>query len=138
MFATDFDISGDEIDRTGHFKPWAAATLALDKRLFEIDYHMEKVRAMEAKYGPRVRIAWQHEEDWFTLETTDPALSVDALIEEFELVPKDAYHRRCATANSVRRHEGNHNEQDAYHGRSHVRNMGAGGGRGDHIARRGG
>ena len=93
-----FDITGDVIDMSGMFRPWAQATIQLGKRLFEIDYHVGKMREVEKKYGPRVQVQWYHDEDWFTLASVDPNLSVEEIVAEFGLVPKRQYHARCEAA----------------------------------------
>ena len=86
-----YDISGDLLDRSGARTQWTDAVLHLSKRLFEIDYHIEKARRIEKKYGTRVRIVWQHEDDWFTLASLDPDLAVEHIIKEFELTPLTEY-----------------------------------------------
>ncbi|MCZ7649060.1 MAG: carbon-nitrogen hydrolase family protein [Planctomycetota bacterium] len=93
-----YDITGTELDHSGAYRGWAQYNLNLDKRLFEIDFHMKKIRALEQKYGDRVELTWFHDEDWFTLASRDPELSTAALIEEFELVPRRPYHKRCEDA----------------------------------------
>ena len=93
-----FDVSGEVLGASGMFRPWAEAVLPLDKRLFEIDYHVQKTRAIEKKYGRRVEIVWYHDEDWFTLASTDPELPVDEIIREFELTPLHDYLARCEAA----------------------------------------
>ena len=93
-----YDISGDTIAESGMFQPWAQATLYLGKRLFEIDYHMDKVRQIERKYARRVLIQFYHLEDWFTLTSVDPDLSTEDIIAEFDLLPLHPYHARCERA----------------------------------------
>jgi len=93
-----YDITGEVLARSGMFQPWAQATLHLGKRLFEIDYHMDKIRRVEQKYGRRVLIQWYHDEDWFTLTSVDPNLGTEDIITEFEMVPLRAYHARCDRA----------------------------------------
>lgn len=97
------DISGDVLGKSGARSQWAEAVVHLDKRLFEIDYHIPKARAIEAKYGPRIELKWFHEEDWFTLASLDPELSVDDLIEEFELLPLSRYLPRAEAAQRAAR-----------------------------------
>ena len=77
--------------------------LRLGKRLFEVDFHIEKVRQIEARYGSRVQVVWQHEEDWFTLASLDPELSVEEIIREFELTPLTEYLVRAEQANAAAR-----------------------------------
>ena len=90
-----YDIAGDEITTTGKFQPWTGAELPIGARLFEIDFHVKKMRAIAAKYGPKVHIVWYHDDDVVTLTSLDPDLTVDDLITEFGLTPHSAYHQRC-------------------------------------------
>jgi len=94
-FARIYDITGDALATTGRFQGWAGAAVSLDKRLFEIDYHVKKMRKIQAKYGPRVRVEWIHAEDWVTLESLEASLSVAELIAEYDLTPISEYHARC-------------------------------------------
>jgi predicted amidohydrolase len=93
-----YDITGEVMAQSGMFQPWAQATLHLGKRLFEIDYHMDKIRKVEQKYGRRVLVQFYHDEDWFALTSIDPELSTDDVIAEFEMVPIRPYHARCERA----------------------------------------
>jgi predicted amidohydrolase len=93
-----YDITGEVMDKSGMFQPWAQATLHLSKRLFEIDFHTEKMRQLEQKYGRRVLVQWYHDEDMFTIASLDPELSVEELIREFDLLPLREYHQRCENA----------------------------------------
>lgn len=101
-----YDISGRVLDQSGAYRQWATASLRLDKRLFEIDYHVKTTRKIEAKYGTRVNVEWFHDDDWFTLASLDPHLSVDSIIEEFEMTPLRAYHAKCKEAIEKARRSG--------------------------------
>lgn len=90
-----FDISGDIIDRSGKYCQWAEAVLPMSKRLFEVDYHIKKMREVEQKYGSRIELKWHHEEGWFTLASLVPDLTVEDIMEEFGLVPLKPYITRC-------------------------------------------
>lgn len=93
-----YDITGEVIAASGHFQPWAGAVLPLGKRLFEIDFHTRKARDIQRKYGTKVDIGWRHEDDWFTLASLDPDLTVEDLIAEFGLLPLDDYRIRAQGA----------------------------------------
>ena len=93
-----YDITGEVLAESGYFQPWADAALHLGKRLFEIDYHTDKARRLQQKYGGRALVHWCHEESWFTLASQDPDLSVAELMEEFGLVPLRTYLSRCEQA----------------------------------------
>lgn len=93
-----YDISGDVLSASGHFQQWAGAAIPIGKRLFEYDFHLKKVREIQQKYGPRVEVVWFHEDDWFTLVSLDPELTVEDLMAEFGLTPLDAYRVRATRA----------------------------------------
>ncbi len=98
-----FDISGDIIATTGKYRRWAGAVLPVGKRLFEIDFHIGKMRKIKQKYGPKVSIQWYHDDDLVSLASLDPELTVADLIDEFELTPHTAYIRRAQNAQDKRR-----------------------------------
>jgi predicted amidohydrolase len=93
-----YDITGEVLSVSGQFQPWAGAALPVGKRLFEIDFHTRKARDIQSKYGERVEIRWYHEDDWFTLASRDPALTVEDLMVEYGLTPLDAYRQRAKKA----------------------------------------
>ncbi|MCP5116825.1 MAG: carbon-nitrogen hydrolase family protein [bacterium] len=93
-----YDITGRVLASSGRFEPWAAAALPLGKRLFEIDYHTRKAREIQKKYGAKVRVTWYHDDDWFTLASLAPELTVADLITEFGLTPLDEYRQRATRA----------------------------------------
>ncbi len=93
-----YDITGQVLATTGHAQQWAGAALPLGKRLFEVDFHMQKARAIQQKYGPRVEVVWFHDDDWFTLASVDPNLTTEDVIAEFGLTPLDDYRVRANKA----------------------------------------
>ncbi len=93
-----YDITGGVLASSGYYRHWAAAVLPLGKRLFEIDFHIEKMRQIEAKYGSKVQITWLHDDDWVTLASLDRDLTVEDLIAEFGLTPLDDYRTRADKA----------------------------------------
>jgi len=98
-----YDITGDVLATTGIFQHWTWADLNLGKRLFEIDYHVKKVRQIIDKYGSKVRVNWYHQEDWFTLESLSEDISTAEVIKEFELTPLRQYLPRAERANDEAR-----------------------------------
>jgi predicted amidohydrolase len=93
-----YDITGEVLASSGSYQQWAGAAIPIGKRLFEIDYHTAKAREIQRKYGSRVELVWYHEDDWFTLASLDPNLTVEDLMAEFGLTPLDAYRIRAAKA----------------------------------------
>ncbi len=90
-----YDISGRVIDQSGLFRPWAHADIPLGKRLLELDFHVDKLRQIELKYGPRVVVEWVHDNDWATIASVDPDLPTEDIIEQFELTPLVDYRIRA-------------------------------------------
>lgn len=101
--ASIFDITGEQIATTGKYQQWAGELLPIGKRLFEIDYHVGKMRKITEKYGDKVRVTWYHDEDLVSLTSLAPALTVEGLIEEFGLTPHTAYIKRAQEAQDERR-----------------------------------
>ncbi|MEQ8786481.1 MAG: carbon-nitrogen hydrolase family protein [Pirellulaceae bacterium] len=101
--ASIYDITGDVLETTGKYRRWAGAVLPVGKRLFEIDFHVGKMRRIEQKYGDKVQITWHHDDDLVTLASLDPELTVDDLIVEFELTPHTDYIQRAQQAQDERR-----------------------------------
>ena len=93
-----YDITGEVLAASGTYQQWAGAAIPLGRRLFEIDFHTDKARKIQQKYGPKVDLRWYHEDDWFTLASLDPDLTVEDLEKEFGLMPLDDYRVRAAKA----------------------------------------
>ncbi len=93
-----YDITGRVVASSGAYQQWAAAVLPLGRRLFEVDFHVDKVRALQRKYGSKVDVVWYHDDDWFTLASLDENLTVEDLQKEFGLTPLDEYRRRAGQA----------------------------------------
>ena len=66
-------------------------------------YHVKKAREIQQKYGSRVEVVWFHEDDWFTLASVDPDLTVEDIISEFGLTPLDDYRARATKAINMAR-----------------------------------
>ena len=93
-----YDITGSEVATSGQFQPYATAAIPIGKTLFEVDFHTSKMREVQKKYGSKVEVIWHHEDDWFTLASLDPDLTVQDLIQEFGLVPLNEYRVRAKKA----------------------------------------
>jgi hypothetical protein len=90
-----YDITGDVLASSGKYQEWAGAVVPLGKRLFEIDYNVQKAQQVQQKYGAKVQVAWFHDSDWFTLASLDRDLTVEDLIAEYGLTPMGEYLARC-------------------------------------------
>ena len=93
-----YDITGAVLAASGNYQPWAAAALPIGKRLFEIDFHADKARAIQKKYGSKVELVWLHDDDWFTLASLDLEVTTEDIIAEFGLTPLDDYRVRAGKA----------------------------------------
>lgn len=90
-----YDVTGEVLASSGQYQKWAGAVLPLGKTVFEIDFHVSKMREIQRKYGSRVEVAWYHDDDLVTLASLDPELTVEDLIREYELTPHQDYIRRA-------------------------------------------
>jgi beta-ureidopropionase len=93
-----YDISGEVLSSSGDYQQWAGAVLPLGKRLFEIDFHIEKMRKIQQKYGSRVEVTWFHDDDWVTMTSLDPNVTTEDIISEFGLTPLNDYRVRATGA----------------------------------------
>ncbi len=93
-----YDVSGEVLASSGNYQQWAGAVLPIGKRLFEIDFNAQKVREIQRKHGSKVEVIWFHDDDWFTLASLDPDLTVEDLISEFGLTPLNDYRLRATKA----------------------------------------
>ena len=89
--ASIYDVTGETLATTGKFQQWAGTVVPLGKTVFEIDFHVSKMREIQKKYGSRVEVTWYHDEDLVTLASLDPVLTVQDLIREYELTPHRDY-----------------------------------------------
>lgn len=76
------------------------AKINLDSRIVHIDYNADRVRRLKEKYGPRVKIETASPEAVYFLSSLDPDVSIERMIEEFEIETLDDYLDR---SRSVRR-----------------------------------
>lgn len=93
--AAIYDMTGELIDKSGTYEHFAFAPLNLEKVFCEIDFHVKKVRAMRKKYGDKLHIKFYHDEDWVTIETRSPDLTIKQIIDEYDILPHADYMRRA-------------------------------------------
>jgi predicted amidohydrolase len=89
------DFTGRILASTTRWGRLAVCDLDLDRRLFHTDGQYDKILALQARYGARVRVETLGEEHLFTLECLDPALTPDAVIAEFGLTEYADYIEDC-------------------------------------------
>lgn len=92
------DITGRILASTSRWGRLTTYDLNLDKRLFHTDGQADHLLAIQTRYGKGVRLETFTEEHIFTLESRDPDLSIDEVIEEFDLVEYQDYLARCTVA----------------------------------------
>jgi predicted amidohydrolase len=93
-----YDITGSVLSATGDYQHWTGAVLPLGRTLYEVDFHVQKVRSIQQKYGSKVEVRWYHDDDWFTLASLDPDLTVEDIEKEFGLSPLQQYRIRAGKA----------------------------------------
>jgi hypothetical protein len=101
---------GKIIDRSGRIltttSRWGRLTswdMDMDKRWFHTDGQGEKIVAVQARYGERVRVETLGEEHMFSIESRDPALDADEIVAALGLVEYDDYVARCTGAQQSHR-----------------------------------
>ncbi len=90
-----YDTAGDMIATSGKYEKWALARLNLEKIHCEIDFHVKKVKQIRKKYGRKVKVKYYHNEDWVTIESKSPDLTIKKLVNEFALVSRWDYIKRA-------------------------------------------
>lgn len=83
-----YDITGKVLSASGHYQPWTGAVLPLGRKLYEVGAPKDAVSRIQQKYGPKVEVSWYHDDDWFTLTSRDPELTVDEIEKEFGLISR--------------------------------------------------
>ena len=86
-----FDISGDLIANSGRAEHYAIAPINLEKVFCEVDFNSTKIPAIMEKYGRKVIIKRYYNEDWLTVESHSPDLTINQIIQEFDLLPFKDY-----------------------------------------------
>ncbi len=94
--------TGGEIPqvRSGTVPPIASAVINVDRCLFHLDFNQKKLPDILKKYGAGVEVELHSPEAHFTLASVMDDVTLDDIIEEFELEPWTAYLDR---ARGVRR-----------------------------------
>ncbi len=97
------DNMGRWVARTDRFARWASADINLQRTVFHWDFQGPRVKDVVAKYGRRVNVETFGPEALFTLEPTDPDLSIAEIIGEFGLVTYRDYIARATAAQDAAR-----------------------------------
>ena len=95
--------TGRILAQTSRWGRLAVCDIDLDKRLFHTDDQAKQILPIQTRYGDRVRIETFTEEHLFTLESTDPTLDIEMVVQEFGLVDYQTYIDRCTQAQQAAR-----------------------------------
>jgi predicted amidohydrolase len=95
--------TGRIVAQTSRWSRLVICDIDLDKRLFHTDDQAKHILPIQTRYGDRIRIETFTEEHLFTLESTDPALNVEEVVQEFGLVDYQTYVDRCTRAQQAAR-----------------------------------
>lgn len=94
-YARIIDILGNTMAKSGWYDPVLVHTIDLDIGLFHCDFNATVIPEIRKHYGADIDITMMHEEGLFTLVTNRNDLSVQDVIDQFNLDPLDAYLERC-------------------------------------------
>jgi predicted amidohydrolase len=84
-----------ETTRWGRLTTW---DIDLDKRWFHTDGQAEKILAAQSRFGTRVRVETHGQEHMFSIASLDPALDLETVVAELDLVEYEKYIERCTSA----------------------------------------
>lgn len=89
------DMTGEVLASTSRWSRVAVCDLNLDRALLHTDLQMQKIAAIQARYGDQVVVRTYTEEHLVLLENRLPDRTVQDLMAEFELVSYHDYIARC-------------------------------------------
>jgi predicted amidohydrolase len=81
--------------RFGFGAPVAFATLNFDRAVLFASGNQEKIVGLQEKYGPAISVKFDQDNCTFILESRDPKLAIESLIDQHALVPQRKYFREC-------------------------------------------
>jgi len=85
------DPLGRTLAESSQYGPIIFARIELDARVVHIDYNNRRIPDLKKKYGELVRIETASPEAVYLLTSLHPEVSVNRMIEEFEIETLDAY-----------------------------------------------
>jgi len=86
---------GEVVASTTNYFDYVVADVNLDCRLAHLDYNWPRLRALKAKYGPKVKITDPGFLGPVLVSSEDENISVDKMISEFEIELLDDYMARA-------------------------------------------
>jgi predicted amidohydrolase len=94
-FAHLYDLTGRTLAATTRATRLVAQQVDLEKTLFHTDNNLAKLPAIRAALGRDAEIVHYSEENYFTLESHDPAWPVTRIAREYEMETYREYHARA-------------------------------------------
>ncbi len=88
------DISGDELYRGGIRRPGVCVPLNLDRKVVSGDSVTKKINAAQKKYGRKIIVNTYRYESFYTLESRSPDITVEQVMEEFEIITHHSFIKR--------------------------------------------
>ncbi len=79
------DITGEVLLKTGIRASVGGMEIDLEKKFFHTDFNASQIPAIQEKYGRDVTLRVYHEEGGLTVQSNRPGLSVEDLMQEFDL-----------------------------------------------------
>lgn len=97
-FGKDIGGAGARMEswRSGILPPIVTRTLNLDFARLHLAFNQDQFRAIKAHFGPRVSIEIDQGSALAVIESREPGLSVESILEAYGLEPMDAYLARSA------------------------------------------
>jgi beta-ureidopropionase len=92
------DVDGHVLARSGKWESWISVPFNLDRGLFHLDLHEQKIRDVEKAYGRDVTVRFCHDEGAFVLENRVPGRTLNDLMSEFGMIQIDTYLARATKA----------------------------------------
>jgi predicted amidohydrolase len=88
------DPLGNILVSSSMYNPIICTTLNFDYEVFHMDYNIEKLDLIKEKYGPMVEIDMSRQESVFILKSNMKDVTVEDLIQEFDLETRKEYFLR--------------------------------------------
>jgi beta-ureidopropionase len=90
-----YDITGEKLASTSRWSRILFHELNLDRGLFHTDKQMQKIIAIQKKYGDKVVLKTYTEEHLILLENLVPGKTIQDIIKEFDLVTYKDFIAQC-------------------------------------------
>jgi len=90
-----YEITGERLASTSRWSRILSFDLNLDRGLFHTDKQMQKIMAIQKKYGDKVVVKTFTEEHLILLENLVPGKTIQDIIKEFDLVTYKDFIAQC-------------------------------------------